>query len=81
MTTIKSLMMRLDRLEDRSTNEPDILDSVLHATSDEDVRLLREHASLQEAGFDEEQIKVKMSDRWLLFLEAIARFEYISNRT
>ena len=78
MTAIKTLERRLCRLEYSSMNAPDIIDSVLHATSDEDVRLLREHASLQEAGFDEEQIKIKMSDRWLLFQKAVAKFKQVA---
>lgn len=74
MTTINALQKRLDRLEDRPINKPDIIEKVLEALSDDDLDLLHEYASLREAGFDEEQISVMMADRWPLFQRAVERF-------
>ena len=78
MTTISALQKRLDRLEGRPINEPDIVEKVLETLSDDDLELLHEHASLREAGFDEGQISVMMADRWPLFQQAVARFKQIA---
>jgi len=78
MTTIKNLQKRLDRLEPRPTTEPDLVEIVLEALSDDDLDLLHEHASLRDAGFDEEQISVMMADRWSRFQQAVERFKQIA---
>lgn len=75
MTTINGLQRRLVRLEDRPINEPDIVEKVLEALSDHDLDLLHEHASLQEAGFGEEQISCVMADRWPCFQRSVERFK------
>ena len=80
MTAIKALQKRLDRLEGRPINEPDIVEKVLETLSDDDLDLLHEHASLREAGFDEEQISVMMADRWSLFQHAVERFKQAAIR-
>jgi hypothetical protein len=75
MTAIKSLQKRLDKLEDRSSNEPNLVDMVLAALSDQDLELLHEHAILREKGFDEDQISCIMADRWSPFQQAVERFK------
>lgn len=78
MTAIKALQKRLDRLEDRPTNEPDLVEMVLEALSDDDLDLLQEQASLRDAGFDDEQISVMMAERWSLFQQAVERFKQVT---
>jgi hypothetical protein len=78
MTAIKALQKRLDRLEERPTNETDILEMVLRALPDQDLELLQEHATLWEAGFNEGQISLMMSNRWALFQQAVERFKQVS---
>ena len=75
MIAIKTLQKRLDKLEERPTTEPDIVEMALAASSDQDLELLHEHAILHEAGFDQEQISRMMADRWSLFQQAIERFK------
>jgi hypothetical protein len=55
MIALKAPEKRLDRLEVRTTNQPDIVELVLQALSDDDLVLLHELASLRESGFNEEQ--------------------------
>lgn len=75
MTAIKTLLKRLDRLEDSPTVEPDIVELVLASLSDIDLELLHEHATLRESGFDEDQIAVMMGDRYERFQKAKAYFQ------
>lgn len=49
MTAIKTLQKRIDRLEERPTTEPDIVESVLAALTDADIELLQEFSILRES--------------------------------
>lgn len=75
MIAIAALQKRLDRLEDRPSTEPDIVELVLASLSDIDLELLHEHATLRETGFDEDQIAVMMADRYKQFQKAVTHFQ------
>jgi hypothetical protein len=51
MIAIKSLQKRLDKLEECSTTEPDMVEIVLAALEDVDLELLQELSMLYESGF------------------------------
>jgi hypothetical protein len=72
---INALQKRLYRLEERLTTEPDLIEIVLAALSDNDLELLYEHAVLRESGFNEEQAASMMGERWLMYEVATAHFQ------
>ena len=74
MTAITALRKRLDKLELRPTNEPDLVEKALAVLEDKDLELLQEHAVLRESGFDEEQAAQMMGERWLAYEVAATNF-------
>lgn len=81
MTAITTLRKRLDRLEDKPTTEPDFVEIVLAALSDDDLELLHEHAVLRESGFDEVQAASMMGERWRRYQEATVHFQESYQKT
>ena len=77
-TSVKALQKRLDLLEERPSTEPDLVEIVLAALSDDDLQLLHEHAVLRESGFNEEQAASMMGERSSLFQQAVERFKQIA---
>jgi hypothetical protein len=75
MIAVKTLQKRLDKLEERPTTEPDIVEMVLAASEDDDLLLLQELSSLRESGFDEEQTASMMGDRYHEALNALVHFQ------
>jgi predicted nucleic acid-binding Zn-ribbon protein len=73
MIAIKTLQKRLDKLEERPTTEPDLVETVLAALEDADLELLQELSSLRESGFNEEQTVSMMGDRYHKAQEALTR--------
>jgi hypothetical protein len=71
MIAIKTLQKRLDKLEERPTTEPDLVEMVLAALEDDDLELLHELSMLREPGFNEEQIASMMGDRYQEAQEAL----------
>jgi hypothetical protein len=77
MIAIKTLQKRLDRLEERPTAEPDIVEMVLAALEDADLELLQEISILRESGFNEEQIASMMGDRYQEAQETVVQFQKV----
>lgn len=75
MIAITALCRRLDKLEDRPTTEPDLVEMVLAALEDEDLEVLLEASELNAAGYTAEEISSMMGERWLTYEVAAVHFQ------
>jgi hypothetical protein len=75
MIAIKTLQKRLDKLEERPTTEPDLVELMLAALEDDDWELLQELSILRESGFNEKQTASMMGDRYQEAKEAVLHFQ------
>lgn len=80
MTSIPALERRLDRLEKRMSDGPDIVGMALSTVSDEDLDVLQQASELNECGYTKAEIAVMMGERWPLYQEAAARFQEAAAR-
>jgi hypothetical protein len=81
MTAITALQKRLDRLEERPSTEPDLVEIVLATLDDADLEVLQEASELNAAGYNAAEISSMMGERWLAYEVAAAHFREVYQKT